>query len=397
VSVSEICSAVMLGQSEVERLGPGVAIVDLYEAQRAELAGLRCPGEAEMAEPPCWVYYPWRSAAARVLGPVAYRRLRLDRNQNKITPAERRFYAGLRVGVVGASVGHQVALGLALECLFGMIRIADFDTVELSNLNRLPASVLDHGLRKTTVIARKIAELDPYLAVETWPDGVEAAGAAAFVAGLDVVIEVCDELDVKLAVREEARRARVPVIMVTSDRGTVDVERFDRDPGRRPFHGLTDGLTSGVLAGLSPEEKVPYVMDIVGADGLSARMAASMIEIGRSLTTWPHLAGDALQAAACAVMAVRRLAPPGDLPSGRLHLDIASRLDDLTDPAVQPQVPVFPGAARYRNLPEPAGDVTAIVRAGQLAPSGGNCQPWRITASEDGIAVHLDPKQTIAR
>jgi len=45
--------------------------------------------------------------------------------------------------VVGLSAGHTIAHVIAMEGLAGEIRLADFDTLELSNLNRVPASVLD--------------------------------------------------------------------------------------------------------------------------------------------------------------------------------------------------------------------------------------------------------------
>jgi molybdopterin/thiamine biosynthesis adenylyltransferase/nitroreductase len=384
-------------RSVVDALAQGsTAMIDLYRRQLAELRGLVAVPEDMFTEPPRWVHFPWRDSAVRVLGPRGYRRLRLDRNRNKITAAEQDAYARLRIGVVGASVGHLVALGLALEGLFGLLRITDFDTVELNNLNRLPGSVLDYGLNKTVVLARRIAEIDPYAVVEADTAGLDPARIPAFLDGLDLVIEVCDSLDVKLALREQAARLRIPVLMVTSDRGTVDVERFDREPTRPPFHGLADGLTSDLLANLPSEAKVPYVLNMVGADGLSPRMAASMLEIGESLTTWPHLAGDAMQAAACAVMAVRRLAGAGELPSGRVHVDIAQRLDELAEPALVAPLPSFAPVGPYRNLPEPQSDELAVARAAQLAPSGGNVQPWRITVAPSTVRLALDPAVTTA-
>ncbi len=44
--------------------------------------------------------------------------------------------------------------------------MADFDKIELSNLNRVPVGVFDIGLNKAMIAARRIAELDPYLAVD---------------------------------------------------------------------------------------------------------------------------------------------------------------------------------------------------------------------------------------
>ena len=47
-------------------------------------------------------------------------------------------------------------------------RLADFDHLELSNLNRVPATVFDIGLNKAEVAARRIAELDPICPLRLW-------------------------------------------------------------------------------------------------------------------------------------------------------------------------------------------------------------------------------------
>jgi molybdopterin/thiamine biosynthesis adenylyltransferase len=148
------------------RRDPGTEIVDTVAQQRAELAALRPAVTADIAEePPRWAYYPWRRTVAAVLGPRAYRLLRLDRNRNLIAPDELDVLARLRVGVVGLSVGHAIAHTLATQGLCGELRLADFDQIDLSNLNRVPATVLDVGVNKAVVCARRLAELDPYLPV----------------------------------------------------------------------------------------------------------------------------------------------------------------------------------------------------------------------------------------
>ena len=156
-----------------------------------------------------------------------------------------------------------------MEGLAGELRLADFDTLELSNLNRIPGSVLDLGVNKAVVAARRIGEIDPYLRVVTIPEGITPENLGSFLDGLDLVIEECDSLDVKLLVREAARERRIPVLMETSDRGVLDVERFDLEPDRPLFHGLLAGLRSSDLAGLSIQQKAPYVLRILGAADVS--------------------------------------------------------------------------------------------------------------------------------
>jgi len=109
----------------------------------------------------------------RLLAPRAFSTLRLDRNRNKLTRAEQARQRTLRIGVVGVSAGHMIAHVLAMEGLAGEIRLADFDTIELSNLNRIPASVLDLGVNKAVVAARRIAEIDRTCV--SWPSPRESS------------------------------------------------------------------------------------------------------------------------------------------------------------------------------------------------------------------------------
>jgi hypothetical protein len=62
-----------------------------------------------------------------------------------------------------------------------------------------------------------------------------------------------------------------------------DVERFDLEPRRPLLHGSIPEVTTESLSGLTTEQKIPLVLDIIGADTMSARLRASLIEIAPSL------------------------------------------------------------------------------------------------------------------
>ena len=376
------------------RAQPHLRVVDAGESQRAELGRLLpAVDQALLDEPGRWVHYPWRGALVRVLGPAAFRLLRLDRNRNKITHAEQERCAQLRVGVVGLSVGHVVAHTLAMAGLCGELRLADMDTIELSNLNRIPAGVLDLGENKAVVAARRIAEIDPYLTVTVQEEGITTETLPSFLDGLDVCVEECDSLDVKVAVREAARARRIPVIMETSDRGLLDVERFDLEPDRPLFHGLLGDVSAASLAGASMREKIPHVVRLVDPSLASSRMGASLVEVGVTLSSWPQLGGDVVLGAASVAAAVRRIGLGLPLASGRGRVDLDEHLDDLAAPPLDAPDPVADAAA------EPVGDVVdAVVAAIQAAPSGGNIQPWRVSVEQaptgDVVALHLVAERT---
>src|SRR5581483_4627570 len=101
---------------------------------------------------------------------------------------------------------------------------------------------------KAEAAARRIAELDPYLPVRIQGSGLTLDTVDEFFDGLSVVVDECDSLDMKAILRERARARGIPVLMATSDRGLVDVERFDLDPQRPILHGLLGDVDPASLA-----------------------------------------------------------------------------------------------------------------------------------------------------
>jgi len=380
----------------VLREDPSLQIVDRFADQRTQLGQIvPTPPRALFEEGQRWVYYPWRRAVVRLLGPKAFSQLRLDRNHNKLTREEQARLRTLSVGVVGVSAGHSIAHVLAMEGLVGELRLADFDTVELSNLNRIPASVLDLGVNKAVVASRRIAEIDPYLRVSVVPEGITEENLGSFLDGLDLVIEECDSLDVKFLVSEAARARGIPVVMETSDRGVLDVERYDLEPDRPLFHGLLGDLDSSKLAGLTVAQKSPFVLRLLGASEVSARGAASFFELGQSVTGWPQLASEVALGAVTAAAAVRRFGLGGDLPSGRVRFDVEEILSNLAT------VDVANEAEAQLRLPPPEDPATTstdpielIVDAARRAPSGGNVQPWRFEAEGEEIRFYVEPERS---
>ena len=380
----------------VLREDPSLQIIDRLHEQHEQLCQIiPKPSAALTEEGSRWVYYPWRRAAVRLLAPRSFSTLRLDRNRNKLTRAEQARQRSLSIGIVGLSAGHSIAHVLAMEGLAGEIRLADFDTLELSNLNRIPASVLDLGVNKAVVAARRIAEIDPYLRVVVQPDGVKPENLSAFLEGLDLVIEECDSIEMKFLVREAARERQIPVIMETSDRGVLDVERFDLEPDRPVFHGLLGDMDSSKLSGLTQAQKAPYVIRIIGPREATSRGAASLLEVGQSITGWPQLGSEVTLGAVTAAAAVRRLGLGGELPSGRVRFDVEEILSGIGPVEVDLDAEADLFTPPPEDPPLVSDDpIELIVDAARRAPSGGNVQPWRFETVGDEIRFFMVPERS---
>lgn len=374
------------------RADPRVEFIDRAGVQRGALKDLRPPVGADVTDEPIrWAYYPWRATVVSVLGPRGFRRLRLDRNRNLVTTDELDRLGRLRIGVVGLSVGHAIAYTLAAQGFCGELRLADFDRLELSNLNRVPATVFDLGLNKAVVCARRIAELDPYVRLVVQTSGVTEDSVDEFMDNVDIVLEECDSLDAKLLVREAARARRLPVLMATSDRCLLDVERFDLDPARPTLHGLVGDLRASQLKDLDARDKVPHSLRLVDASQVSSRMAASLIEVDKTLSTWPQIASEVALNTGAVAEAVRRVGLGEPLASGRVRIDVAAALDRIAEPVVAATAP-DPGDDGEPSMT--ADDaVEAVMIAANRAPSGGNAQPWRIRAHGDEVHIALTPER----
>ncbi|TCJ97724.1 Rv1355c family protein [Nocardia alba] len=340
-----------------------------------------------------WVYYPWSQTLVHTLDEDEFVEVRTAANRNKLTTREQDLLLGKTVGIVGLSVGSAVALTLALERSCGAVKLADFDELELSNLNRLAAGIADIGTNKAVLAARRIAELDPYLDVRVYEDGVDDLNIREFLRGdlhVDVVVEECDMPFVKLLVREHARELGIAVVMEASDRGVLDIERFDLERDRPIMHGLLGDLTTEMLEDATVEVQLAAMATMIGVDDISDRIAASVIEMDRTLITWPQLASEVTHGGAVVATAVRAILLGQPVPSGRSNSELPFGISaDLTRRPTPP-APVTPAPSAVR-LPD---DLREILEDAMRSPSGGNSQEWRFLVHGRTIEVAHAPEYT---
>lgn len=418
---------------ELLSMGTEVRITNRIEAQLRELLKALNPsikfteeslkeaidnhlGGSDLMYYGSWVHYPWSNHLVHLLGAEEFALVRTDRNRNKITREEQAELATKKIGVIGLSVGQSVSLTMAMERSFGEIRLADFDTLDLSNLNRIRTGVRHLGMNKAVITAREIAEIDPYLNVVCFTDGLTQANMEAFFTGggkLDILVEECDSVDIKILARQQAKALRIPVVMDMSDRGCLDVERFDLEPDRPIMHGWIDHLDlEAAKRPMSAEEKVPYMLPITGVETLSPRMKASVIELGQTISTWPQLATSVVLGGALAGDAVRRIALDQFHASGRWFVDLEEQVADPPGPA-EPEpsrpAPFKLTTAMMEQLnrelgPAPDGalsldqqTIEQLVQAGGMAPSAGNMQPWKFLWHCDRLILFHDASRSFSR
>ncbi|MBL1077240.1 ThiF family adenylyltransferase [Nocardia sp. 2] len=325
------------------------AVYDTIDTQLAELIGCREPDQCytgpelerkideQLAGVEPWAYgswfwYPWSGRLVHVLPREEFRLVRADRNRPKLQRPQQRRLRDHRIGIIGLSVGNSAAVTLALEGVGGAFRLADFDEVSLSNMNRLRAGVHHVGLGKAVLCARQMYEIDPYLDIEIITTGLTDDTMTEFFHGdgtpIDLLVEECDTPYIKVAAREYARALGIPVIMDCNDRGMLDIERFDLEPDRPLLHGRIGDLRAADLHELTAQAKADLILAMVDPERISPELAASFGEIGRTLSSWPQLASDVALGGALVTAAARRILLGTPCGSGRFYVD----LDHLISP-----------------------------------------------------------------
>ena len=348
-----------------------------------------------------WIYFPWKSKVVRLLPEEEFVFVRTQRNNYKITPSEQKDLSEKKIGIIGLSVGQSIALTIALERSCGELRLADFDTLELSNLNRIKAGVLDLGIEKVIIAAREISEIDPYLKLTLYRKGISKSNIDDFLTkggNLDLLIDECDSLDIKILARERAKNFGIPVLMETSDRGMLDVERFDLEPERPLLHGAMGEIRHEDLKNLNQNQKVSIGLQITGASTISSRMKASLLEINQTISSWPQLASAVYLGGATVAHVGRKLLLKNTVESGRYYVDLdeivkinSKKEDENEDLAPKSKsyfISLLPSNELESTIKISPQEIEKFVALANLAPSGGNCQPWIWIFDKKGV-LHL--------
>lgn len=279
-----------------------------------------------------WIYYPWLASLVHVLTDLDFQRVRTARNRNLISPEEQKKFYNAVVGIGGLSVGNSVALAIVLQGGARTIRLADFDRLALSNLNRIRSGVQSLGLKKVELTARQIYELNPYAKVEIFSEGLTPKNIDRFFKGpakLDVVIDELDNLAVKYLIRQKARQFGVPVLMGADngDNAVIDVERYDQNKKTEFFHGRVGKTTYNELTKLDKFGIGRTITRHIGPENVTEKMQNSLLEMGKTIVSWPQLGGAALLNGSAIAYALRKVVTGQPIENNRKIISLDEKLD----------------------------------------------------------------------
>lgn len=321
-------------------------IIDTYREQIEELLETRSPSISEEKlnkqiesyiqdqslpewQQGRWIYFPWRSVLCHLVNESEYFECRTNRNHHFISKDEQKAFYDSVIGVCGLSVGNSVALSLVLSGGAKHIKLADFDTFSITNLNRVRTGIQSFGEQKSTICAREIYELNPYAQVEIFSDGITEDTIDSFFNDpkLDIVVDELDNIGIKVLLREKARETKTPLIMATDngDDGIIDIERHDIEQTAF-FHGAIGDISYKELLNLSKPEIGKFASKIIGMQNVHSKMLGSLNELGKSLVSWPQLGNAATLNGTAVAYAARKILTKEPLKSGRSYLSLDQSL-----------------------------------------------------------------------
>ena len=278
-----------------------------------------------------WVFFPWLSSLVHILEDRDFQLVRTARNKNLINEEEQEKFYNSVIGIGGLSVGNSVALAIVLQGGARHIRLADHDRLALTNMNRIRAGVQDLGVHKVEMTARQIYALNPYTKVELFPEGLNPKNITKFFGGppkLDVVIDELDNLAIKVLIREQAKKHRIAVLMAADngDNGVVDIERYDLNPKTKFFHGRMGNVSYEKLLKLDKFGIGKLITKHVGPENVTMRMQESLLQMGKTIVSWPQLGGAALLNGSAVAYCLRKVLNKEPLESDRALISLDEKL-----------------------------------------------------------------------
>jgi hypothetical protein len=279
-----------------------------------------------------WVYFPWSRQLVHILAQKDFEDLRTIRNRDLITEAEQKQLFDYGVACFGMSVGSARALAMAISGISRKMKLIDGAVISGSNLNRILTGVASVGKSKAVTIGQQIYEMNPYSQVEYYDKALPDNMADIFDKPWPVklVVDEIDDIEMKVRIRYEARKRKIPVVMATELGDTVmlDVERYDLEPNRELFHGMLDGIEELLDKPLENyREWTKHAVRIIDARNMPLKMQHSVLKIGTNIVTHPQLGSTVMVTGGLVAFAVKNIAL-GDniMRSGRYVISLENTL-----------------------------------------------------------------------
>jgi len=249
------------------------------------------------------------------------------RNRDLITESEQERLRETVVAIFGMSVGSRVAVTWVMQGRPDKIVISDPDTIDPTNLNRLPLPWSSVGKKKIDVFGKEIIGIHPNIRLISNTDpNPEAATRLIKRNNVNFIVDEVDDLAMKIHLRKLARERKIPLLSAV-DVGlnvALDIERYDQKPQPEPFLGRAKkvDLENIDLEALLPQDRMALTLQIVGFEACSEDILDSLLAVGTTLKTWPQLGATATMAGGIVTNTITKIVLSEKVVSGRYTVSL---------------------------------------------------------------------------
>lgn len=335
----------------------------------------------------------------------------LSRNIGIFTLAEQEKIMESKIAIPGlGGVGGQHLVTLARTGV-GKFHIADFDSFEPVNVNRqYGAKTGGFEKAKLEIMYKEAMDINPFLDITCFPDGVSLQNIDAFLEGVDLVADGMDffNFDIRRLIFSKACEKKIPVITAGPLGFSSALLVF------MPESGMTFDRYFDIHDQLSPEEKlIRFFIGLAPKATQASYIDPAAISMsnrkGPSTAAGCQICSSVLTVEAVRILLKKKGIKPaphyfqydpytrefheGYLRNGNRHLFqkmkyvlVKNRLKRNHPAGIAPQPPRI--LSTGTSIPEEI--IQYIVKAGRQAPSGDNCQPWHFEYRFPVLTVFMD-------
>jgi len=132
-----------------------------------------------------------------------------------------------RILVIGAGGLGTAALYYLVAAGVGEVGVADFDVVELSNLQRqILFSEADVGKNKAEVATHRLKQLNSTIKIQIFPTKINGNNVAEIIKNYDLIMDCCDNFSTKYLLNDHCFQLKKPFLSASLLRFSAQVGFF---------------------------------------------------------------------------------------------------------------------------------------------------------------------------
>lgn len=335
-----------------------------------------------------------------------------SRNIGFLSRADLAILRNKRVAIPGLGGVGGIHLITHIRTGFCNFNISDFDYFDVANANRqYGAKTSNYQKPKLDSMIKEALEINPFLNINTFPEGINEKNIDQFLDGVDILIDSLDVfvIDLRILLFNKAREKGIAVVTAaplgfgtsvlcfspTQGMSFDDYFGISKDlPAQEKFIRFVAGVAPKALHGkyvdmLSFQPQIKKVPSLGAGCQLAATAACAMstkIVLGRKGVKYApsYFAVDPY------LQTMRKGKVYGGFKNPLQKLKIFGLRKILQSLALERDLPPEMPDSNWEGQNIPYKVMEYIIQAGMQAPSGENTQPWKFMINGNYITVCIN-------